>query len=1293
MKHKRNLMQIFLIPLIIMCLIQAVFPFSVLHLSGIKSELENSEVSMDHHIIENRQVVLENEMIQEWGHIYYESDDLELALTQVLDQYGTDMDTFLQSGEMQQAFLTSVFPAMLTTLQNNSSSGIYVILANDSPLTGAAAYHGFFIRDSDSRTKTANNSDLLLERGDKQLARSASLSLDSSWSTDFRLAGNGVRSADDFFYEPYLAAMANPETDMINLGYWSMPFILEDHYMDNHSMITYSVPLIHDGVVYGVVGVEVSENDLADYFPVSDLDSDLNAGYALILEKGGGEYELITGKGTLFHTIRQAGSQFRMEQQSIRGLYRVEGVRSGKQRIYAMLSELNLYSNNVPYENTRWALCGFVTENSVFGVGDSVYSGFLLMVGICTLISLAIAILMTRKITSPVYRLMESIRGGIAGLHSFRPSGILEVDELHQVIETMTDAQNEAEELLEEEKERYRVAIESSKDIFFTYHMEEKILEVVNSRTFDGIWDCKLHPEYLKIQEVFPADRQKLQEALKNLKETVSLEFRLYSESAAKYVWYNLYVSLVEGSDGQRPRMVGCLHDINEQKILELARKKDKLTDSITSFYTLDAGLEAVQMACRRDNDGVLALLDLKDFTAITKQYGVTFGDVLLEQLSVILTMQRRPKGMTAVFVRAGDDEILGWFPETDVPHVLDMLQRVRTAYMELVHHEALQLDFNCGLTGSTGKASVETLIGQVKQALCAAKRRNLFAVTYQDMSDKEKQRGVTEEFGEILSAGYMKQMSLVSLTLNLFDRGGAASVIMDLLVKKFQEYYRFDDLLITRYSRENMVNLLEYEWNPGKEKRPQVIRCSEADYAAFLEEKGEQNIQVADKKLSGSRMFAELLRGEGGIAIHITDNGQYSGSILFVGMSAALRENPEDWKTLGEIGSIIQTRINQEKHDLSARAKSDFLARMSHEIRTPMNGIMGMTEIALEDGQTEERRMDCLQKIRSSSKYLLGLINDILDMSKIESGKMHLVETECNLQNLLPELKVLVASKILENDLHYKEEISLQHAWFLGDEIRIRQVLVNLLGNAIKYTNPGGYVRLKVMETPLDDRYSDIYFEVADNGIGIDPENQERIFQSFEQVKNEDTIRKEGTGLGLAICNRLVHLMASTIQLKSIPGEGSVFSFTLKLRRCDAKKTDSGSEKEQLTLEGKKILVVEDNDLNREIICTILEEQGILVDAVEDGQEAVERMEESKPGAYDMILMDIMMPVMNGLEATREIRRSDREDLRTIPIVAMSANAFEEDVKTSLESGMNGHLSKPLDIRKLKETLERYLS
>ena len=305
----------------------------------------------------------------------------------------------------------------------------------------------------------------------------------------------------------------------------------------------------------------------------------------------------------------------------------------------------------------------------------------------------------------------------------------------------------------------------------------------------------------------------------------------------------------------------------------------------------------------------------------------------------------------------------------------------------------------------------------------------------------------------------------------------------------------------------------------------------------------------------------------------------------------------------------------------------------------------------------------------------------------------MQLIQDDFDLQALADNMYQLFASRIAEKQIRYKNEISLEHSWYYADELRINQVLINLIGNALKFTPEKGVVCLTIRELSCDETGAEIFFSVKDSGIGISKENQKRVFQSFEQADTRNSSRKQGNGLGLAISIRLIRLMGSEISLESEPGEGSDFYFTLHLTYAGSQKKEPEPILENCVFDGKRVLVVEDNSLNTEIIRTILEEYHIQVDCVENGREAVERMEEISPGTYDMILMDIMMPEMNGLEATEAIRRIDRTDCRQIPIVAMSANAFDEDVKKSMASGMNAHLSKPLDMGKLQKVLRKYLN
>lgn len=1152
------------------------------------------------------------------------------------------------------------------------------------------------MRDSDPQTKTASRTDLLMERGSKVLSQNMSISLDTSWHTDFHFQGNGKRDADDFFYQPYITAenYVDSRTSMKNLGYWSKPFILEDFYKDNHKMITYSAPLVYDKTVYGVLGIEVGVNDLTKFFQVKDLDSDLNAGFALVVDHGNGNYEGIAGEGALYDAVSRDGSDFVLEEPVQENLRLVQGAAIGKQQIYGLVSNLELYSRNVPYEDTQWALCGFVTEDSVYGLISDVYERILGAILGSALMAVILVYFLVQYATEPVYHLVESVRGGVKGIHGFQESGIQELDELHKVIENLTDTQMQTENQLLEEKERYRIAVESSQDAFFTYKCKEKLLEIVNSKGNDGVWDCGKHPEFLDNDSIHPADKAKLVNAVKSSDGVLDVDFRL-QHANGEFQWVNLSGSITFDENKERSRVVGCIHNVHQHKLLEQAQKRKQIYDSITSFYRLGSGLEVVETLCRDDPEGVLVLLEIQQFSKIDERYGLIFGDIILEQFAGLLAKRFQEDGLNGgIYIRAGADQMLVWLPVCTTGPIVRSVQGLEKEFGALTDEKHLSLSLKCGIAVTGSRNSLSEALEQTKTALTAARHGKQEIMFYEELSTVEKACAVDVAFAEVASLERLKEMTLSSIALNLFDRDGDTSVVLDILALKLQEKYHLTDIVITHFNGEYMVNNLLYCWKTWEKKDgwDGMVHCSEKQYQHFVETQEMQQLLTSGESIWKEPLIQPFASGRNDIVFHMTDNGQYSGSIVFRDIDQEVLEKKEECKCLEEISAIIQNRLNLERHDLSAKAKSDFLARMSHEIRTPMNGIIGMTEIALKDGQTEERRIDCLRKIEHSSEYLLGLINDILDMSKIESGKMRLIEEKCNLMEMIQGLHPLLEAKLNENNIQYIADIQLKNHWFLADSLRLNQVLINLLGNALKYSKPDGHVWLTVRETEEEKGFSNLYFQIRDDGIGISLENQQLIFRQFEQADNSDNARKQGTGLGLAISRRIVRMMDSDIKLESEPGKGSTFSFNVKLQPVSCEKTTVTSQPEEISFPGKRILVVEDNELNMEIICTILEGYKILTEQAVNGKEAVYQMEKTAPGYYDMILMDIMMPEMDGLEAARAIRAMEREDCKTIPIYAMSANAFDEDVKRSLASGMNGHLSKPVDIQVLEKTLKKVL-
>ena len=380
-----------------------------------------------------------------------------------------------------------------------------------------------------------------------------------------------------------------------------------------------------------------------------------------------------------------------------------------------------------------------------------------------------------------------------------------------------------------------------------------------------------------------------------------------------------------------------------------------------------------------------------------------------------------------------------------------------------------------------------------------------------------------------------------------------------------------------------------------------------------------------------------------------------------------------------------IQTSL--EKAEAANRAKGEFLSRMSHEIRTPMNAIVGLSDLTCMMEGLPEKVYENLAKIRTSCHYLLSLISDILDMSRIESGMMTIADEPFSLGRLLDELESMMTADAGRRKLHFYMEKELGADVLLGDEVRLKQVLTNLISNAFKFTPAGGTVRVRVSSAGEKEGRAVYYFQVIDNGVGISKENQARIFGAFEQV-GPNYSRSQGTGLGLAISKIIVQLMGGELRLKSEPGQGSEFYFTAAFPTGEL--PIKKEEIEENCLAGIKILLAEDNDLNAEISIELLKMQGAEVCRAVDGEEAVELFRRSRPGQYQVILMDIQMPVMDGLTACRKIRELERTDSAVIPIIAMTANSFKEDEDAALAAGMNDFLTKPVDVEQLYYVLKK---
>lgn len=438
--------------------------------------------------------------------------------------------------------------------------------------------------------------------------------------------------------------------------------------------------------------------------------------------------------------------------------------------------------------------------------------------------------------------------------------------------------------------------------------------------------------------------------------------------------------------------------------------------------------------------------------------------------------------------------------------------------------------------------------------------------------------------------------------------------------------------------------------------------------------------------------------------------NGQYRWERVQIIPS---EENPSEIMIFAK--DIHEVKIREERQrdllfealDSAERAnaaKRDFLSHMSHDMRTPMNAIVGLTAIAQSRLHDPEKVADALGKINTSSQHLLHLINDVLDMSRIESGKITLEEEKFNVSELLESVMASIRTQAREKEqMVVVDTQELTHAWLVGDRFRLEQVLLNILSNAVKYTDREGFIILSMCDTPCaNENITNLIICVEDNGVGMSEEFVQRIFEPFERELRSETQHEQGTGLGLSIVKNIIERMNGTIRVDSAEGMGTCFSINLPMKLpADAALGGQMERQSEMCVSrelsedeyaGRTFLLVDDNELNREIGQEILQMFGAKVDLACNGQEAVDILNGSSEGQYDAVFMDVQMPVKNGYDATRELRSGGRQDLQEMPIFAMTANAFADDVQDALDAGMNAHLAKPLDMAALARVLDRYL-
>ena len=864
-------------------------------------------------------------------------------------------------------------------------------------------------------------------------------------------------------------------------------------------------------------------------------------------------------------------------------------------------------------------------------------------------------------------------------------------------IRKRTEHQNQQlKELAEANSAILNMALEHTSLCEFYYYPDRRTC-VIPDRT-SARYQCGSRyvnmPESFADEMVAPECRRdfiRMYEDIHSGKRTASAQFLTVKNS-----WCRVTMSAVEyGENGQNGTVLGIIEDITKEQTMAMALEEAKSRDLLTGLWNREAGTRIAQEYMAQKPLGercALMLLDMDNFTRINQEEGVAFANAVLQEVADILRAETEPDDIR---VRMGGDEFMLVLKGRGKAGATVTGPRVAARVRELL----LQSDKDISISVSIGMCATEVVDEYSGLYRCA--ESTLKYVKENCQGNAACYLDTSNELGEMLTDLYTEKHQLntieqglteqredlVSFALDLLGKARNLNDAVQLLFARLGKTYGLDRVSLLDVDRDYLTCRFSYQWARDKtdlmmHKTFYITREQYEQWPGQFDPSGLNRHAVYDESSMSCLQAA------------IWNQGMFAGILSFEVKADGYSWNDEQRKLLEELSKIIPSFVMKARADAVSQAKTDFLSRMSHEIRTPLNAIVGMTAIARNVVDHRDRVLECLDKLETSNQYLISLINDILDMSRIESGKMELNVQPMDMEDFVRSLEGMMRPQAEQKGLRFiVENRCCQGLALVTDRLRLEQVLINIIGNAVKFTGEGGDVVFSITPEERCSGGQRLTFSVKDTGIGIASEALDSIFNAFEQAEKNTSVRYGGTGLGLAISSRLVQMMGGTLGVRSVLGEGSEFYFTLTLPigKLDGE-TPSSREPEHHDFHGRRLLVVEDNLLNQEIAQSLLEMEGFLVETAENGQAALDAFGSHEPGYYDAVLMDIRMPVMDGIEATRRIRTMERPDSRTIPIIAMTANAFDQDSRKSLDSGMNGHLSKPIRVEELLGMLDACL-
>ena len=918
-KRTHSIFRLFIIPLICVMTVQSIITLGTLVLRNVFYDLREYSVNTMKNTVSNRQMILKNDMIEHWGSIRAYEESLMEELASFLEERGISYEEFQNSEEEKQNFLTKLFPECLSMMKNSQTNGIFLVMTGKS-VRETGEYPGFFVRDSNPDVSLMNNSDLLFERGSQNLSKESGIPFDTLWTTNFHFQEEGQNKADSFFYEPWRAGRENPNVSVDKLGYWSQLFTLEGNKGDSHTMITYSIPLIYEEEVYGVLGVEISLGYLLNYLPSKELSAGGQSGYVLAIREEENVYTPIVGEGTLYRNL-SLGEVILCESTAYEGLFKIGNDTKSGNGIYAVGYDLDIYGNNVPYEDAGWVLIGLNTETELFGMSKQLY----IWLGVAMIASFLFGVgaiyIVVHRLTRPISRLAGCIAEGKDGLEQYTYANVREIDTLYDALFGLFKRIGEDQKKLMDEKERYQVALHSTDAAFFSYDIIENTVDIVNSESTDGRYPCKEKDiGFFRPDSIYYEDRAALTELFEVVPERVRLQFRLRLPGWEDFRWTEISGKRINDEKGAPLQIIGSIQNIEEKKRQEAIEQQKMEIDDSSRLFSYQTGMERIQEVRLRHAEGTLLFIKVGQLYHIIEENGIVFTNMLMELLGSVVKgyyelQEKEAQKNTVAFRFSGD--VLGlWIPENEFEKAKRFAEELAKNMKNALGEEVFPLQISIGAAIANEKMETEEVVKKASQAQEVLEERGQGGSCFSwELTFEEERRQFKKPQGETVYQPEYRESSMLSLAFNLFEKGQQFRAQMKLLLAKLGFAYSADSVYITMTHEEDSSNSLEYEWYrmPGEEPENHVISYNDEELNAFeswVKQSDCPYISKEESRQEGLRKFTFIKAGEEAVVLPLWNEGAYIGNVLILGEVEELASQPGLVRQLLEMRSVIQIQL-----------------------------------------------------------------------------------------------------------------------------------------------------------------------------------------------------------------------------------------------------------------------------------------------------------------------------------------------------------------------------------------------